>query len=103
MMALCQIYRDREAFIVAPLRPFGNFLVCHTEIQFFGIRISLEERRQTALDVIQSKVTIETVLVDAGAGGGGGGGGVVVYEKIHYKDSMPPWGRLGWRYTYTSA
>ena len=29
-----------------------------------------------------------------------GGGGV---DSGHDKVSMPPWGRLGWRYTYTSA
>ena len=100
-MALCQPQVYREAFIIASLRPFfGNFLVSYTEQNLFWISIIPEEFCQTALDIVQRKVTIKPV--DDGADVVGFDV-VAVDEKIHYKDSMPPWGRLGWRYTYTSA
>ena len=87
MACLCQPQVYREAFIIASLRPFVFYLlVSHTKKN--PARISLEEFCQTALDIVQRKVTIETV--DHGAGAGGGGDvAVAVYEKVHEKISMP--------------
>ena len=85
MACFCQIQLNREAFIIASLSPFfGNILVSHTKKNF--ARISLEEFRQTPLNIVQRKVTIETV--DHGFDVVGFDV-VAVDEKIHYKDSMP--------------
>ena len=87
MACFCQIQLNREAFIIASLSPFfGNFLVSYTEQNLFWISIIPEEFCQTALDIVQRKVTIETVYHGADVVGFDV---VAVDEKIHLEDSMP--------------
>ena len=51
------------------------------------INIHMEHRGFNAAAIAHGVVELDHAGVDSG----------------HDKVSMPPWGRLGWRYTYTSA